>query len=248
MDDDDKKPNALEQATESAKAVAATTADAADQALTAAGGAIKAGLRSALRLADSATAEARAAVAGVQSELDAAVGAAAAHQDAAFGAARDAVEHVLARPHLSYPLAALALVLATPPARRAVWRATLGRLRSPAACVEAAGRRVEDASVRLETLSQEARKLAAEAAEAEAELRAARNRLGGARAALQRVGGQLAGAERGAEGAARALRELAKPPPEALELRSRAAAVAKSLGVQRREVEGAVLRAARWDV
>lgn len=238
----------LEQAADAAKAASDAAADAADQALTAAGRTLKCALRSGLSFADQAAAEARAAADAARREADGLAAVASAHQDAAFGAARDAVGHVLARPHLSYPLAAVALLLAVPPARRACWRATFGRLRSPEAVVESATRRVEDAATRFETLSQEARKAAAEAGQAEAELLSARDRLAAARAALQRLGGQIGRAERGAEGAARALRDLAKPPPDALELRSRAAQLAKALAGQRREVESAVMRAARWDV
>jgi hypothetical protein len=246
MDNDNS--NNSKESSSSSSSLADQAADAADAALTAAGSTLKCALRSALRFADSAAAEARAAADAARREIDDAAAVVGSHQDAAFATARQGVEHVLARPHLGYPLAAAALILALPPARRACWRATFGRLRSPQAVVESATRRVEDAATRYETLTQEARKLTAEAGAAEAELERARDRLKAARAALQRLGGQIGRAERGAESAARSLRDLSKPPPEALELRSKAAQLAKSLGQQGKDVDAAVMRAARWDV
>jgi hypothetical protein len=238
----------VKDATDSAKAAADAAADAADAALVSAGRTIKCALASALRFADSAASEARGFADAARRELDDATATARAHQDAAFAVASDGLAEVLRKPHLSYPLAAAALVLAVPPVRRSLWRHTFGRLHSPQAVIESAARRAEDAASRGEAFAQEARKLTAEAGQAEAELERARDRLKAARAALQRLGGQIGRAERGADGAARALRELRRPPPEALELRAKAAQSASALRQQRKDVEAAVMRAARWDV
>jgi hypothetical protein len=238
----------LKEATDAAKGAADAAADAADAALVSAGRALKCALRSALQFADSAAAEARGITSAARRELDDVTATAIAHQDAAFSAASDGVAQVLSKPHLSYPLAAAALLLAVPPARRSLWRHTFGRLQSPQAVIDAAARRAEEAATRGEAFAQEARKLTAEAGQAEAELERARDRMKAARAALQRLGGQIGRAERGAEGAARSLRELRRPPPEALELRAKAAQSASALRSQRKDVEAAVMRAARWDV
>ncbi len=140
--------------------------------------------------------------------------------------------------------AAAAALLLLPPTRRLLWRATLGRLRSP----EAARAATEE---RAAALAAAVAEQGAEAAAAAARLAAAREAYAGARSALRAAAADLRGldarmrrTDRGAAALMRDLRELRHA--QALQLRADAAGKAAEAARQRGAL-GKLLRGVEKD-
>jgi len=94
---------------------------------------------------------------------------AAAAQDAFFGALKHGIEAAAANPYVAYPSAAAGALLLLPATRGAIWRATLGRGRTPETVTAAAVARLAALDAAATGFGAEAQKLAARAAAAEEE-------------------------------------------------------------------------------
>ncbi|PNW77622.1 hypothetical protein CHLRE_10g444800v5 [Chlamydomonas reinhardtii] len=168
-------------------------------------------------------------------------------ENAAIAYIKLGLDVVHSNPYVSYPVLVTGGLLLLPTTRRLLYRATLGRLRSPENIIKGSEGKVEGLKGKMDDYTQEAKKLHDRMVAAEEEYVRGRSKLKATRQELQRLASVVSKSERAAAGVLEDLRAI-KKVDKATSLRAEAASQLSALKAQRTALQQYIYRIASKDI